>query len=271
MLEELKQILYHLEIRSFGICDFHRLAGSVPSRKREQIPAQAKSVIVCAFPYYSGEYSEANLCKYAMLPDYHQVCGEILTEACRMIVNVFGGNAVWFTDTSPLLEQECAVLSGIGFTGRNNLVIHPQYGTYFTIGEIVTDIAFPCSEPNRGQCLDCGRCSALCPGGVLRESPPDYAHCLSALTQKKGTLEPQDALKIKQNGLVWGCDICQDCCPHNRHAVNTHLRAYRQVTPVVTQDNLPSLMKTHAFGYRGLRVMERNLRLLSDAEGAGAK
>ncbi len=270
--EILKEILYRNQIRSYGVCDYNGITEFLPCRNRERIPAEAKSVIVCAFPYYTGGHPGANVCKYAMVPDYHVVVRNILNQAAAELTQTFGGSFVGFTDVSALPERECALAAGLGFPGVNGMVIHPEYGTYFVIGELVTDQLFAFDQPlSRQTCLQCGRCVASCPAGVISWKGIDYSRCLSEVTQRKGELTEQEQDQVRRNGLMWGCDTCQNCCPHNRGLPLTYLTAFSEdVQPVVTRENLNPLCKTRAFGYKGKTLLKRNLELIGFGEGGNS-
>lgn len=261
--EKLTEILNRNQILSYGVCDYHGISEFLPCRNRERIPNEAKSVIVCAFPYYTGEHPNANVCKYAMVPDYHIVVRQILNQAAEELHQTFGASFVGFTDVSALPERECALAAGLGFPGVNGLVIHPQYGTFFVIGEIVTDYLFAFDHPLPRQiCMQCGRCMASCPAGAISPEGIDYTRCLSDITQRKGALTDEEQALVRKNGLMWGCDSCQNCCPYNKDLPLTYLTAFSSdVQPVVTRENLNSLCKTRAFGYKGKTLLKRNLEL----------
>ena len=265
--EELREILGKHGIHSFGVCDFGAITEFLPCRNRERIPEQAKSVIVCAFPYYTGEHPGANVCKYAMVPDYHVVVRGILNEAAAELEAHFGASFVGFTDVSALPEKECALAAGLGFPGLNGLVIHPEYGSYFVIGELVTDYLFPFDAPLGYTCLTCGACIRVCPAGAISREGIDYTRCLSEVTQKKGELTEEEEALVAKNGLMWGCDRCQDYCPHNKKVPLTYLGGFSgDVEPIVTRENLNPLCKTRAFGYKGKTLLKRNLTLIGVPE-----
>ena len=265
--KELGEILAKNQIFSYGVCDYQGISEFLPCRNRERIPENAQSVIVCAFPYYTGEHPGANVCKYAMVPDYHYVVRQILNQAAQELEAYFGGAFVGFSDVSAIPERECALASGLGFPGVNGLVIHPAYGTFFVIGELVTDCRFIFDSPLTQTCMECGACVNACPAGAISRQGVDYTHCLSEITQKKGELTLQEQELVRGNGLMWGCDCCQNCCPHNRNLPITYLEAFASdVEPVVTRENLNALCKTRAFGYKGKTLLKRNLELIGESE-----
>lgn len=259
----LKKILAENQIFSYGVCDYSGISEFLPCRNREWIPENARSVIVCAFPYYTGEHPEANVCKYAMVPDYHHVVRQILNQASEQLAAQFQASFVGFTDVSALPEKECALAAGLGFPGMNGLVIHPKYGTFFVIGEIVTDYLFEFDQPLSRVCLQCGSCIRSCPAGAISAEGIDYTRCLSEITQKKGELTEEEQALVRKNGLMWGCDSCQNCCPFNQDLPETYLSAFSEhVEPLVTPENLNALCKSRAFGYKGKALLRRNLELI---------
>ena len=263
--DKLREILNRNQIYSFGVCDYNGITGFLPCRNREWIPENAKSVIVCAFPYYTGEHPGADVCKYAMVPDYHFVVRQILNAAAAELKEEFNASFVGFTDVSALPERQCALSAGLGFAGINGLVIHPQYGTFFVIGELVTDYLFPFDTPLDKVCIQCGRCIQSCPAGAISWDGIDYTRCLSEVTQKKGDLTPEEQALVQKNGLMWGCDCCQNCCPYNKNLPVTYLSAFAEdVQPLVTRENLNALCKTRAFGYKGKTLLKRNLDLIGN-------
>ena len=265
--ETLREILARHQIRSYGVCDYNGISEFLPCRNREWIPKDAKSVIVCAFPYYTGEYPEANVCKYAMVPDYHFVVRQLLNQAAEELSQYFNASFVGFTDVSAIPERECALAAGLGFPGLNGLVIHPRYGTFFVIGELVTDHLFSFDRPLQQVCLQCGKCMKACPAGAISQDGINYTRCLSEVTQRKGELTEEEQTLIRGNGLMWGCDSCQNCCPYNRDLPQTYLDDfYSDVQPVVTRENLNTLCKTRAFGYKGKTLLKRNLELIGSGE-----
>ena len=120
-------------------------------------------------------------------------------------------------DSAPILERSFAYGSGVGFIGKNNMLIIPGYGSYLFLMEILTTapISFPDAEPVKSQCGTCTRCLDACPTGAL-EAPYrlNASRCLSYLTiEKKGGIDRETGRKMGR--CFFGCDLCQEACPHN--------------------------------------------------------
>ena len=160
--------------------------------------------------------------RYARNEDYHDVLKPRLIELQEWIsaeVGPAGGRA--YFDTGPVLERELARRAGIGWQGRNTLLIQPQAGSYFFLGVILLDIELPVDEPfEEDFCGSCHRCIDACPTDALLGRNADGAplmdarRCISYLTiELKGPI-PRELRPLIGN-RIYGCDICQEVCPHN--------------------------------------------------------
>jgi epoxyqueuosine reductase len=218
--------------------------------------------MVTLFPYLQDD-SHGNLSRYARVPDYHITAGNVLRRAASAMQRLFP-NYIFlpFIDNSPVPEVQAASLAGLGCIGDNGLLIHPVYGSWVFIGSIITNLAVPISEHEVTHCLHCGLCSASCPGHCLETNQRET--CLSHITQKKGALTAEEQQLILNNGMIWGCDRCQEVCPLNTVArIDPH--------PCFQSFYIPSLDKTviedlsdKAYGWRGPAVLKRNLSLIDD-------
>jgi len=263
-MEGLKKRFAGFGVESVGVAPYEKLLPLLPVRSAGRVPAGARSVVFCLFPYYIGPVPERNISRYTVVPDYHSHCGDILKTVTEQLAAAYPHNRfAWFIDSSPFREVAGAALAGLGVVGRNGQLIHPAYGSYCFIGEIATDLELPPSRPSQGGCQNCGRCLAACPTGALTAAGVDKARCRSQITQKKGELTPEEARQIRLGGMVWGCDRCTDCCPHNQNPRLTPIRAfYENQLAVITQENLDAALDDRALNYRGRAVLERNLGIL---------
>ena len=204
----------------------------VEARARAQalVPDPA-AVLVAAFPYFTGDLA-GNLSVYARGADYHSVLRARLGQVCELLAGAYPGCCFLpGADSSPLPEREVAWLAGLGLRGEHGLLILPPYGSYVFLGTILTDAPLP---PTGGTasppCMGCGRCKAACPTGALEGG----GVCLSALTQRKGELTPEEEGLLRAHPYVWGCDLCQTACPYNQSPKLAPL-------PEFEADYLPSL------------------------------
>lgn len=277
VLTDIRHIFSSLDITSAAVLTYQSVIDLKKQNRAEtRLPQNPQSVIAVLFPYYTGEQADRNVCRYATLPDYHTVCTEILCSAAKAMQEsgIISGEYAAFADNSPFYEVELAIRAGLGFRGRNNLLISPKHGSFLFIGELVTQTPLPIgnifeeSKTDKAQslCNDCGLCASVCPGGCINPvtGEMDYSRCVSAITQKKGELTEEEAELMRASGLAWGCDRCQDSCLYNQGIDITRISGFtNDIENTVTLKNIDSLLKTRAFGWRGRAVIERNLEIIS--------
>lgn len=264
------KILSGKEAFPFGICSFEQILPCLECRAKQRIPQDAASVLVCLFPYYTGEHKERNISRYAMVTDYHMIAGEYLNRFCKALQEVFPQNQFEpFTDNSPIREVSAAFHAGLGRRGKNGLILHPKYGSYVFIGEVVTDLVLQPDQPlNPGECIGCRKCQNVCPQGALQsDGSVCLERCRSHITQKKGELTDWEIGQIQDGGLIWGCDICNDVCPMNQEAkVLTPVPEFLESAVAVLDAQIAErLLKTRAYNYRGKKTILRNIQLLEGA------
>lgn len=187
----------------------------------------ARSVIMVAMNYYPAQFQREDapqFAYYAYGRDYHEVMRDRLQQLATYMCEVAGEGVKTrcCVDTAPLRERYWAVQAGIGFVGRNNMLIIPGKGSYFFLGAIITTLELRPDEPCSFTCGDCCACERACPGGALVDGKPvDATRCLSCITiEYRGESLPQWAREALGN-RVYGCDECQRVCPHNRNAQAT--------------------------------------------------
>jgi len=208
---------------------------------RELVP-DAQSVIVVAASYHQREPVEAKrggeprgrIARYAWGEDYHRVLkdrlhlvADALREAGGTLREAAGGPneetglpvlTKVCVDTAPVVERAWAAAAGVGWIGKNTLVLHPRLGSYTYLGVIVTTAELEPDEPLADRCGSCRACLDACPTAALTAPyQMDASRCLSYLTIEHRTeiaAEFHEAL----GSWIFGCDICQEVCPHNRKA-----------------------------------------------------
>ena len=186
----------------------------------ELVPG-AKTVISVALNYFPAQKQRVDAPQFSMYAygkDYHEVVRDKLRLLAQFINEKWQAESRVCVDTAPVMEKYWARQAGIGMTGRNNLLIIPGKGSYFFLGELITNLEIAPDAACNESCGDCMRCVEACPGGALSGDSLDARKCLSCqLIERRGEL-PQ-WVQEKVGNRVYGCDACQLCCPHNAKAV----------------------------------------------------
>ena len=225
------------------------------------------TAILMAIPYYTPacEDTERNLSAYAVSRDYHGFFAALFDELLPALRTQFPDfKFAGFADHSPIAEVEAASRAGLGMIGQNHLLITEKYSSYVFLGEIVTDAKINCTPREVRACEGCGRCKKACPMDEL-------GTCLSALTQKKGVLTPDEQAAILRFGSVWGCDVCQAVCPHTKKATRDGTiyspipyfaeQPIAHLTGEILDGMSEEEFKSRAYAWRGRETIARNLRL----------
>ncbi len=188
---------------------------------RKLLPG-AKSVISVLYNYYPKksftDKDTYHISKYAYGEDYHQVIKRKLHRLIEFMQNEnYEINARAFVDSAPVLDRAWAVRSGLGWIGKNTSLITKEQGSYFFIGEIITDLELEYDNKTvANYCGGCTRCIDACPTNALKSYELDANKCISYWTiEYKGECISDD-LEGKFENWIFGCDICQDVCPWNR-------------------------------------------------------
>lgn len=209
---------------------------------RELLP-DARSIIVVGMNYYTDaeegpgtpapDPDRAVFARYARGDDYHDVMTARLRELLAFLQEEAGEGATGrvYVDAGPLLEREVARRAGLGWFGKNTMLINTRRGSYFFLGEIVTNVLLEPDEPAVGGCGTCTRCLDACPtAAIVAPFQVDARRCLSYLTiEIKGAIpeELRPALSDAGN-RIFGCDICQEVCPFNlRRSIPTSEPAFQ--------------------------------------------
>ncbi len=211
--------------------------------------------------------------KYAFGKDYHKVVKGKLMQLLAFLQEQAGQVAARaFVDSGPVLEKSWAVHSGLGWIGKNGNLLNRHLGSFFFIGEIITDLELAYDAPATDHCGTCTACIDACPTqAILPDRVIDGRRCISYLTiELKGEIPEEFAGSMQ--GWMFGCDICQDVCPWNRFARDHRdpdlapLPELMAMTPEkwqeVTDEELRALTKESALRRAGVAGIRRNLAFL---------
>jgi epoxyqueuosine reductase len=195
---------------------------------------EARSAVVVLHNYHQRDAEPApgrgRIARYALGDDYHRVMTERLHQlGARLVAAAGAGRFRAFVDAGPLPERELARRAGLGWFGKNTMLIRPGLGSFTFIGVVLTDLALPCDEPfEADRCGSCRRCLDACPTDAFPEPRVlDATRCISYLTIEARGATPEP-LKPMMGDWLFGCDVCQDVCPWNvRFAEETLEPRYR--------------------------------------------
>jgi epoxyqueuosine reductase len=240
------------------------------------IMPEARSVVVVLDNYYTpdghSDRKAPRIAKYARGEDYHRVTGRRLEELAQYLRQLGASLTRSFTDAGPVPERELAQRAGLGWIGKNTMLVSPGAGSFFFIGSVFTDLDLELDRPfELDRCGSCTRCMDACPTEALREPRLlDATRCISYLTiEHKGPIP--DELAERFQGYAFGCDICNDVCPWNqRFAEVTGIPEFRERAQTVESsptlfENMTDEEFANRFGHTplerpGLGGMRRNYR-----------
>jgi epoxyqueuosine reductase len=204
-----------------------------PRADPKQLLSDAKSVIVLGADYFypvpeepSGIYGRVS--RYAWGKDYHKRVGKRLLRLCRSLKSLEPSFSSFYgVDSRPFIERAWAEISGLGFIGKNSMLISPGDSSFFFLGMILCNIDFTPDPPiTKDHCGRCTRCLVHCPtDAFLGDSQLDARRCLSYLTIEHKGIIP-DIHKEKMGRWLFGCDVCQDVCPHNHRPAPAVLKDF---------------------------------------------
>jgi epoxyqueuosine reductase len=233
---------------------------------------QSRSAIIVSVSYYTPVPASPGLgygrvARYAVGLDYHAVLRAKLRELKTRIEKALGrpliGKAC--TDDVALYEQAFAARHGLGFSGKNTMIIGPKLsGSYYFVAELFTDLELEPDEPYNGTCGQCFRCAAACPtNAIVAPSTLNAGLCISYLTiENKGGIPLE--LRAKLGDWVFGCDVCQEVCPYNQNPPQSPWSEFQPERGAGHYLDLISLLKIRSdeefvrrFGHTPLRRPKR--------------
>ncbi len=187
----------------------------------------ARSVIVVALSYKPPEFSSpptagptGRVAHYAQYEDYHPFITKLLRDLAEFILGIAGPGLKFkiCCDSAPVLERALAERAGLGFIGKNHMLINPELGPEIFLGELLTNLELVPGEPIENSCGDCNKCLNACPTGALRpDGYFDANKCISYLTiEHRGDIPENLATKIGDR--LFGCDRCVLACPYQHRA-----------------------------------------------------
>ena len=186
----------------------------------------AQSVICVALNYYTEldpppadeSARHGRVARYALGDDYHELIKNRLYSLADWLRETAPCRTRCGVDTVPVMEKELAARAGIGWIGKNTCVINPGIGSWLLLGEVLTTLPLPADAPATDHCGSCTRCIDACPtGAIVAPYQLDARRCISYLTiEHRGEIPPD--LHAPIGDWLYGCDICQDVCPHNGRA-----------------------------------------------------
>ncbi|MDR0332020.1 MAG: tRNA epoxyqueuosine(34) reductase QueG [Dysgonamonadaceae bacterium] len=210
-----------------GNADMDYLARNIEKRFDPRLLVEnTKSIICVALNYFPHETLPENVPQfayYAYGEDYHDVVKAKLNQLFDFIKQQFPETSGrYFCDSAPVLERYWAARAGIGFMGKNGLLIIPRKGSYFFLGELIIDIELDYDVPILQDCGNCRRCLDTCPTSAIKK--PYFLDANKCISYQ--TIENKDKVTIPLHNNIYGCDICQKTCPFNRFAAPHYTKEF---------------------------------------------
>ncbi len=189
-----------------------------------KVLATAKSILMLGINYYSSELPEAErlrIARYARGRDYHRYTEFLLRTLTRSLQETFPKETFkFYVDYGPFMERAYAQQAGIGFLGKNGMVISEKFGSFILLSEIITSMELEPDTPLEQLCGECTRCMDLCPtSAIVEEQTIDARKCISYHTIESKKSIPKEYQG--NDGWAFGCDSCQEVCPFNSAAKET--------------------------------------------------
>lgn len=210
----------------------------------EKLFPGARSVVSLAFPYATeepwDEQKMGHIARYARGLDYHDFLPARIRELLGWLQSQAECEGKVCVDTAPVLEREWAVRAGLGWIGKNTLLLSRDFGSYVLLGELILNIELPPDTPHLEQfCGSCTRCMDACPTNALVEPRVlDANKCIAFHTIENRQLAPKN-MREQFSDRAFGCDICQEVCPWNQKAARDG--KWSQEIELWTRPEMPKL------------------------------
>lgn len=198
----------------------------------QELLPEARSMIMVLMNYYPREWQpkeSPQIAAYAYNNDYHHIVKSKLTSLAEDINKVIPHQYAVFCDSAPVMERAWAVRAGLGWIGRNGMLVNPEFGTFTFIGTLITTLELKPNTPMENRCGTCMKCVETCPTkAILKNKTIDARRCLSYQTiEKRGEIDEE--LRELAGNTLYGCDRCQLACPWNRFA---HPHNHPELEPI---------------------------------------
>jgi epoxyqueuosine reductase len=225
---------YHAWLAAGREADLHYMRGD-PEKRTDprQVLAGCRTVIVGTVGHWFPDESRqaelpGRIARYARGRDYHRILRGMLKRLCTALDDEGPDGAHrWYVDTGPVLERGWAAEAGVGFVGKNTLLIDPRRGSWTTLGVVLTTIELRPDPPVTVSCGSCTRCISACPtDAIVGPGEVDARLCISYWTiEHRGSIP--EAMRVATGTRVFGCDDCQDVCPWNRFSQPASIEDHR--------------------------------------------
>ena len=249
------------------------------------------SIVMLGLNYYQPDSDtvlpgNGRVSKYARGRDYHKIIGGKLKRLEWLLRKEAGSHTnlqlKWWVDYGPFAERAFAEKAGLGFVGKNSLLISRRFGSWLFLAELVTNLELEPDDPhavNHGRCGKCRLCIDACPtGAIVDDGVIDARRCISYLTIERPAEIP-DELASRMGDRIFGCDTCQDVCPHNGRAVLTshgdllprkgvgEFVEVRRVLSLTSREQFLELTEGTPLTRPRLKGLQRNARIVLQNEG----
>jgi len=238
----------------------------------------AKSVVSLVYNYYPkkdlAEDDHLKIAKYAYGEDYHFVIKDKLKTFMAHLHETIGEvNGRAFVDSAPVMERAWAQKSGLGWVGKNSLLLNRKTGSFFFLAELIIDLELDYDSPTKDYCGTCTACMDACPTDAISEPyVVDGSKCISYFTIELKEEIPNE-VKGKFENWIFGCDICQDVCPWNRFSSPHHETRFNPSQELISmkesdwreisEEVFRSVFKKSAVKRTGLKGLQRNIQFIN--------